>query len=49
VPVFSPAHGPGYRDLAKLAVTVERDLDRHHPPTPTAHTPTKETATLATA
>jgi transposase-like protein len=38
----------GYRDLAKLAVAVERDLDRHRQPTVT-HTPTEEAATLATA
>ena len=38
----------GYRDLAKLAVAIERDLDRHRQPT-TDPTPTEEAATLATA
>jgi putative transposase len=37
----------GYRDLAKLSVAIERDLDRHRQPT-IAHTPTEEAATLAT-
>jgi len=39
----------GYRDLAKLAVAIERDLDRHRTPDTPAHTPTEEAATLATA
>jgi hypothetical protein len=34
----------GYRDLAKLAVAIERDLAR-----PTAPAPTQEAAILATA
>jgi putative transposase len=34
----------GYRDLAKLAVAIERELDRHTAPTPTI----EENATLAT-
>jgi putative transposase len=38
----------GYRDLAKLSVAIERDLDRHRPPTVTP-TPTEEAATLVTA
>jgi putative transposase len=38
----------GYRDLATLAVAVERDLDRHRQPTIT-HTPTEEAATLTHA
>jgi putative transposase len=38
----------GYRDLAKLAVAIERELDRHRQPTVT-HTPTEEAATLVTA
>jgi len=38
----------GYRDLAKLAVAIERDLDRHRQPDG-AQTPTEEAATLATA
>ena len=38
----------GYRDLAKLAVAIERDLDRHRQPM-TDPTPTEEAATLATA
>jgi putative transposase len=38
----------GYRDLAKLAVAVERDLDRHRQPTVNP-TPTEEAATLVTA
>ena len=38
----------GYRDLAKLALAIERDLDRHRQPT-VAQTPTEEAATLATA
>jgi transposase-like protein len=33
----------GYRDLAKLAIAIEHDLDRHHT------TPAKETAILTTA
>jgi putative transposase len=37
----------GYRDLAKLAVAIERDRDHHRQPT--APTPTEEAATLATA
>jgi putative transposase len=37
----------GYRDLAKLSIAIERDLDRHRQPTVT-HTPTEEAATLAT-
>jgi hypothetical protein len=35
-------------DLAKLAVAIERDLDRHRQPI-VDHTPTEEAATLATA
>jgi len=35
----------GYRDLAKLAVAIERELDRQTAPTPT----TEEAATLVTA
>jgi len=38
----------GYRDLAKLSIAIERDLDQHRQPT-VAQTPTKEAATLATA
>ena len=38
----------GYRDLAKLALAVERDLDRHRQPN-VPQTPTEEAATLATA
>jgi putative transposase len=38
----------GYRDLAKLSVAIERDLDRHRQPI-AAQTPTEEAATLATA
>jgi len=38
----------GYRDLAKLAVAIERDLDRHRQPT-IAQTPTEEATTLVTA
>jgi putative transposase len=38
----------GYRDLAKLSVAIERDLDRHHQPN-VAHTTTEEAVTLATA
>jgi transposase-like protein len=42
----------GHADLAKLAIAVERDLNRHHPvdttPTPSSM-PTEEPATLATA
>ena len=38
----------GHTDLAKLAIAVERDLTRHRHPD-VAHTPTQETATLATA
>ena len=38
----------GYRDLAKLSVAIERDLDRHRQPM-TDPTPTEEAATLATA
>jgi putative transposase len=38
----------GYRDLAKLALAVERDLDRHRHPA-AAQTPTEEAATLAIA
>ena len=37
----------GYRDLAKLAVAIERDLD--HRRQPTVPSPTEEAATLATA
>ena len=41
----------GHADLAKLAIAVERDLNRHHPanttPTPPSM-PTEEPATLAT-
>jgi len=35
----------GYRELAKLSVAIERDLDRTTAPTPSA----EEAATLATA
>jgi putative transposase len=38
----------GYRDLAKLALAVERDLDHHRQPT-APQTPTEEAATLTTA
>jgi putative transposase len=38
----------GYRDLAKLAVAIERDLDRHHQPN-VVHTTTEEPVTLTTA
>jgi putative transposase len=38
----------GYRDLAKLSVAIERDLDRHRQPI-AAQTPTEEAAMLATA
>ena len=38
----------GYRDLAKLALAVERDLGRHRQPN-VPQTPTEEAATLATA
>ena len=38
----------GYRDLAKLAVAIERDLDRNRQPT-TDPSPTEEAAPLATA
>jgi transposase-like protein len=38
----------GYRDLAKLAVAIERDLDRHRQPT-ADQTLTEETAIVATA
>ena len=38
----------GYRDLAKLAVAIERDLDRHRQPT-ADQTRTEETAIVATA
>ena len=38
----------GYRDLAKLSVAIERDLDRRREPI-TVPTPTEETATLVTA
>jgi putative transposase len=38
----------GYRDLAKLAVAVERDLNHHRQPTITAK-PTEEAATLTHA
>jgi transposase-like protein len=38
----------GHRDLAKLAVAIERDLDRHRQPT-ADQTPTEETAIVATA
>ena len=38
----------GYRHLAKLALAVERDLDRHRQPT-VAATPTEEAVTLVTA
>ena len=38
----------GYRDLAKLAVAIERDLDRHRQPT-VAQPPTEEAAIVATA
>ncbi len=36
----------GYRDLAKLALAIERERAGHRPP---AATPTEEAATLATA
>jgi putative transposase len=38
----------GYRDLAKLSIAIERDLERHRQPT-VAHTPTEEAAIVATA
>jgi putative transposase len=38
----------GYRDLAKLSVAIERDLDRHRQPT-VAQTPTEEAVIVATA
>ncbi len=38
----------GYRDLAKLSVAIEHDLDSHREPN-AAHTATEEAATLATA
>jgi putative transposase len=38
----------GYRDLAKLSVAIERDLDRHRQPM-VAQTPTEEAATLVRA
>jgi transposase-like protein len=38
----------GYRELAKLAIAIERDLDRHRHPNVT-QTPTEEAATLVTA
>ena len=37
----------GHRDLAKLSIAIERDLDRHRHQT-AAHTATEETVTLAT-
>jgi putative transposase len=37
----------GYRDLAKLAVAIERDLDHHRQPN--LRIPTEEAGTLATA
>ncbi len=37
----------GYRDLAKLAVAIEHDLDRHRQPD-AAHTLTEEAAIVAT-
>jgi hypothetical protein len=37
----------GYRDLAKLSVAIEQDLDRRRQPITTVHTPTEEAATLA--
>jgi putative transposase len=37
----------GYHDLAKLAVAIEHDLDRHRQPD-AAHTPTEEAAILVT-
>jgi len=39
----------GYRDLAKLSLAIERDLDRHRQPTVAATQPTEEAATLVTA
>jgi hypothetical protein len=38
----------GYRDLAKLSIAIERDLERHRQPT-FDHTATKEAAIVATA
>jgi len=38
----------GYRDLAKLAVAIERDIARHRQPD-AAHTTTEKAATLVTA
>jgi hypothetical protein len=38
----------GYRDLAKLSVAIERDLDRHREPI-VDQTPTEEAATLVPA
>jgi hypothetical protein len=37
----------GYRDLAKLSVAIEQDLDRRRQPITTVHTPIEEAATLA--
>jgi hypothetical protein len=37
----------GYRDLAKLAVAIERQLDHHQPSAD--QTPTEEAATLTAA
>ncbi len=37
----------GYRDLAKLSVAIEQDLDRRRLPITTVHTPIEEAATLA--
>jgi len=39
----------GYRDLATLAIAIERDNDRRRAHAETARTPTKETSMLATA
>jgi putative transposase len=39
----------GYRDLAKLSLAIERDLDRHRQPTVAATQPTEKAATLVTA
>ncbi len=38
----------GYRDLAKLAVAIERDRAKRHEPT-IVRAPTEEAATLAAA
>jgi hypothetical protein len=38
----------GYHDLAKLALAIEHDLDRHRQPD-AAHTPTEEAVIVVTA